>query len=520
MATAEERPVPLELSIMPYREIMFHWDESIPDFRANFNLKLDMLSDLMDKANDDCWIVFVTARNRTVQIANALAGIKGYNTLHKLVEEHGIAYHHGGLTKEDRIYVENAFRTGVVNKVIATPTLAVGVNLPADRCVIFDTEQYSLVNGSEPLDANRLQQTMGRAGRPNLSDKGYAYIFVPERLEEIITDRALNPLIVSSKLKPRLHEKALQWIAGGIARDIIDIQRLCKTSYSNIDMNETFAACEWLKAFGFVKEVDGLLAITSLGYMTNQMYVMPETVVEWQAQIENVKNPEDFKEVYIRFGQVPEYHDVVTVRADDEKVINYATDELGRFFPTMKPACSNRLCLTCEHKHTCFEKEFNVSTCEMFESEIPTLIKEELLKCYFITFYDDLADKYLPKKYNKWTQKTEIKHLPISNGDRKLLKEAGSRMFAAAAAIFNKHKKLSNTLKTISIMAEGGTLQTELVGLIKLKMIGLKRARKLYDYGIETVGDFISSTPKEIAAALGVAQRVAAGMLNKNMDLF
>ena len=62
----------------------------------------------------------------------------------------GFGIHHAGMTRSDRLLVERMFREGQIQVLIATATLAWGVNLPAHRVIIKGTQVYSpnVVNGS------------------------------------------------------------------------------------------------------------------------------------------------------------------------------------------------------------------------------------------------------------------------------------------------------------------------------------------------------------------------------------
>lgn len=51
--------------------------------------------------------------------------------------QHGICYHHAGLTVDERQVLEDAVRQKILRVIIATTTLAVGVDFPVD-VVIMD----------------------------------------------------------------------------------------------------------------------------------------------------------------------------------------------------------------------------------------------------------------------------------------------------------------------------------------------------------------------------------------------
>ena len=77
----------------------------------------------------------------------------------------GVGFHHAGLTNRQRKAIERSFKNGDIKCIVATPTLAQGVNLPARRVVIRDFRRWSLAaSASMPLSVMEVRQMLGRAG--------------------------------------------------------------------------------------------------------------------------------------------------------------------------------------------------------------------------------------------------------------------------------------------------------------------------------------------------------------------
>lgn len=93
----------------------------------------------------------------------------------------GIGLHHAGLVEADRQLAEELFANNKTQVLIATSTLAWGVNLPAHLVVVKGTQYFDAkIEGYKDMDLTDVLQMLGRAGRPQFDSSGIARIFTQD----------------------------------------------------------------------------------------------------------------------------------------------------------------------------------------------------------------------------------------------------------------------------------------------------------------------------------------------------
>ncbi|GMH06994.1 hypothetical protein Nepgr_008834 [Nepenthes gracilis] len=144
----------------------------------------------------------------------------------------GVAYHHAGLTVEERGIVETCYRKGLIRALTATSTLAAGVNLPARR-VIFRQPWI----GRDFIDGTRYRQMAGRAGRTGIDAKGESVLICrPEELKRVrrLLNESCPPLqSCLSEDKNGMTHAILEVVASGIVQTANDIHRYVRCTLLN-----------------------------------------------------------------------------------------------------------------------------------------------------------------------------------------------------------------------------------------------------------------------------------------------
>ena len=93
----------------------------------------------------------------------------------------GIGLHHAGLVESDRQLVEELFANNQIQILVATSTLAWGVNLPAHLVVVKGTQFYDAkLEGYKDMELTDVLQMLGRAGRPQFDTSGIARILTQD----------------------------------------------------------------------------------------------------------------------------------------------------------------------------------------------------------------------------------------------------------------------------------------------------------------------------------------------------
>ncbi|EWZ44483.1 DNA polymerase theta subunit [Fusarium oxysporum f. sp. radicis-lycopersici 26381] len=95
---------------------------------------------------------------------------------------YGVAFHHAGLTTEERDLIAAAYDSGTLLVCVATCSLAAGINLPARRVILHNCRM-----GREFVGPSMLRQMRGRAGRQGKASIGETYLCSRENdLEQVV----------------------------------------------------------------------------------------------------------------------------------------------------------------------------------------------------------------------------------------------------------------------------------------------------------------------------------------------
>lgn len=271
---SEYRPCPLEI----------HWEEyeTSSTYEVTEEYKISSAIDIVKKHSKDKFLIFVHTKATGEKVKKAL-------------EESNIncEFHNADLDKDKRHNVEKKFKSGDLRVIVATSTLAWGLNLPARRVIITGVHR-----GMSEVETYDIFQMAGRAGRPGFDPRGDVYILLPDNNADYHIDRLSSPKMIESQLlsySGRIddpHYKTLAFhlvseIHHGEISTIQDIHQWYERSlaffqYQDLDDTIVDKTLELLIKVGAIRknEENDSFEVTSIGKVSSMLYYSPFDVAD------------------------------------------------------------------------------------------------------------------------------------------------------------------------------------------------------------------------------------------------
>jgi helicase len=393
-------------------------------------------------------------------------------TLSGLVTK-GAAFHHAGLSPKIRGIIEDAFKSGIIKILTATPTLGAGVNLPARRVIIANIFRYDQeLGGNIPMSILEYKQLCGRAGRPSYDKFGESIIITDHRINssELYDHYVLgNPEPLRSQL---MNEKALRiHLLGSISS-----QSRIKESKLHDLFNHTFfsmfrdkksinsklqAVLEYLETENLIITIDnGFIKATKFGKRTSFLYIDPLTSVQFRENIKNLQEGSKFKSS----GYEGLFLSWI-VKSND-------------FYPK----------LSLRNKDTNFDSIlFNQHDWNLYQDIVENSNSRSLVA--------------LLKWIEETTERTLADTIGVEPGDMYRMVESAEWLLHSLGEIAKifKMQDLVNKVQILKIRMKFG-VREELIPLIYFQGVGRIRARALFDAGIINSEEIRDASESKLAA--------------------
>ncbi len=250
----------------------------------------------------------------------------------------GIAFHNAGLTSRQRKYVEDNFRNGQIKCIVATPTLAAGINLPARRVVVRDTTRYETNYGNSPISVMEIKQMCGRAGRPGYDPYGEAVLVAKSEtdFDHLMEDYVQHD---TERLTSKLfNEKILRsHVLGLLATGDADSEE------SIIDfLKETFFGTV-SQLFGIESVIEGIvrslieedmakstgdgIRITSFGKRVSDLYIDPASASILREAVTKIDDDTEILPILLAAAMTPDVLGMYPKKSDMDR-LNMVGDEI------------------------------------------------------------------------------------------------------------------------------------------------------------------------------------------------
>jgi helicase len=377
----------------------------------------------------------------------------------------GVAFHHAGLLSRQKKMIEDNFKNGLIKAIVSTPTLALGVNLPAFRVVIRDAKRYYQGLGNVYIPVLEYKQMTGRAGRPQFDQFGESILIArSEEDAQDLVDRFVmgEPENITSKLavEPILRMHTLALVAS----------EFCKSEKTLLDFfSKTFYAFQYgeislieekilnilenLAGWGFITIKKEKLIATRLGKRISDLYIDPYTAHQF---VEALEKTSKRKTTTLSFLQT------ISNTVEMRPLLSVRTGEFSEM---------NELIATKEN-------QFLQGIPEDWELEFDNFLKSVKTSLMFEDWINESTEDQLLTKYR------------VAPGElRGRLGIADWLVYSLQEIVLLLgYKEISKDIIKLRVRLDYG-VREELIPLVRLKNIGRVRARKLWSANLKTLED-------------------------------
>jgi replicative superfamily II helicase len=271
LLVSEYRPCPLNVHYEKYYD-------GEGTYERNELQKIETAAQIVDYYPEDKFLIFVHTKRTGELMKQALQRYKVQ-----------CEYHNADLEKGKRIKLEKQFKEDPnLRVVVATSTLAWGLNLPARRVIVLGVHR-----GLSEVATYDVFQMVGRAGRPAYDPVGDAYILVPERDAQKHKDRLRTPQPIKSQMlnevSGRYKTLAFHLVSeihqGNVktSEDVFAWFRRSLASFQAQEMDQQIVdnVIDLLRKCGAIwQEENGTYSVTSVGKVASMFYYSPFDVSE------------------------------------------------------------------------------------------------------------------------------------------------------------------------------------------------------------------------------------------------
>jgi len=381
----------------------------------------------------------------------------------------GVVFHHAGLIAGHRKIIEESFKENKIKIVCATPTLAAGVNLPANRVIISKYTRFDPNFGNRPIPVLEYKQFAGRAGRPKYDTEGEAILISNnENEKEFLFENYImgETEPINSKLAQesvlRTHILGLLAMDAALTRqDILEFignsffayQSLYNDYYTILDNVIDFLLEEEL----IIKKGKHLVS-TNLGKRISQLYIDPKSGIILKNAILNLQDHElNTIGILHLISRTPDIPNLYLRKKDYEVLVKFVNKHRDELF-------------------------FDIE-----DEDFEWLLSEIKVAIIIYSWLNEEDEEFILSKFG------------IGPGDIYRYIQLYDWLLYAFREIAKLYKKtnLENFIKKIHLRVKYGVKQ-DLLELVSLKGIGRVKARILYNSGYPTLNSLKKAKEQDL----------------------